>query len=586
MPVDAIVGVAMTRPRPATIPRGTADVVVALVLTAATAALFATTLGHGWVDFDDPRNFLGNPHYRGLGPTQLRWMLTAVVMGHWTPLTWLTHGLDYVLWGMNPAGYHLGNVVLHAANAALFFVLARRLLATARPDAAPTPVRLGALAAALLFALHPLRVESVAWITERRDVLAALLYLLTALAWLRATAAEGPARRRWYLGSLALFALGLLSKSMLVSLPLVLLVLDVYPLRRLDPRAWRAAAARRVLLEKVPYLLLAATAVAITSLTMRASLPVTPLDLYPPLARVAMAAYSLAFYPWRTVAPVDLRPMYELPGRVSLLEPPFLPAALAVAGVTLALLAARRRWPAGLAVWLAYAITLAPVSGLVHAGPQLVADRFSYLPSLGLCLLLGAGVTWAVERPTLGRVMIAVVATWIVWLAAMTWWQVQIWRDTDTLFTYTLTVDPDCAWCHAQYGSSLGNRGDLTAAIPHLQRAVELRPRSFSAQANAGLAYLRAGRAADALPFLERAAAMRPGSFNAAANLGLALVALDRAADAIPHLQRARAARPDAPEPRLGLARAYTRLGRPHDAAEHHRALEHLEAARAGRPAP
>ena len=172
------------------------------------------------------------------------------------------------------------------------------------------------------------------------------------------------------------------------------------------------------------------------------------------------------FNPWKTLAPIDLKPMYELPMRVSLLEPPFLTAALPVVGITIALVAVRRRWPAGLAVWLAYALTLAPVSGLVHAGPQLVADRFCYLPSLGLCLLLGAGVAVAARRATLASVAPIVAAAWIAWLASMTWWQVQIWRDTNTLFIYTLALDPDCGWCHAQYGGALGNRGDLPGAIP------------------------------------------------------------------------------------------------------------------------
>ena len=155
---------------------------------------------------------------------------------------------------------------------------------------------------------------------------------------------------------------------------------------------------RRLLIEKLPFLALALVTVVITSLTMRASIRVTPMTLYPPIARLAMAAYGLVFYPWKTVAPLDLKPMYELPMRVSLLEPPFLTAAVAVVAITVALVIVRRRWPAGLAVWLAYALTLAPVSGLVHAGPQLVADRFCYLPSLGLCLLLGAGVAAAAGR--------------------------------------------------------------------------------------------------------------------------------------------------------------------------------------------
>jgi tetratricopeptide (TPR) repeat protein len=290
-----------------------------------------------------------------------------------------------------------------------------------------------------------------------------------------------------------------------------------------------------------------------------------------------MAAYSLVFYPWKTLAPLDLRPMYELPVRVSLFDPPFLPAALAVVALTAVLVAVRRRWPAGLATWLAYAITLAPVSGLVHAGPQLVADRFAYLPSLGLCLLLGAGVTLASRRATLASVVPLVAAAWIAWLAALTWWQVQVWRDTNTLFIYTLAVDPDCAWCHAQYGGALGNRGDLPGAIPHLQRAAALRPHRFRDQAHAGLALLRAGRPAEALPYLERAVALQGDSVEAVTNLGLALVDVGRAADAVPYLERARAARPDAPEPRVGLARAYAMLGRLADADEHRRALQRVD---------
>lgn len=552
-------------------------------LVAVTLAVFLPALGHGWLDYDDDQNFLRNPHYRGLGAAQLRWMLTGVIMGHWTPVTWLTHGLDYVLWGMNPAGYHLGNLLLHAANAALVYALGLRLLAAALPAAGVTPRRLGALAAALLWALHPLRVESVVWITERRDVLAALFGLLTVLAWLRAASAEGHGRRRWYLVSLALFAVGLLCKSMLVPLPLVLLVLDVYPLRRLDLRDWRGPGARALMLEKLPYLALTVAVVAVTALTMSASVRVTPLALYGPAARLAMATHGLVFYPWKTLAPLDLRPMYELPARVSLLEPTFLLAALAVAAVTLTLVAARRCWPAGLAAWIVYAIALAPVSGLVHAGPQLVADRFSYLPSVALCLLAGAGVTVLAGRPGAGRLVVVAAMAWIASLATLTRSQVQVWRDTDTLFAYTLAVDPGCAWCHAQYGGSLGNRGDLAAAIPHLRRAVELRPHRPGYHASAGLALLRAGRAAESLPFLERAAAAQPAHLDAVTNLGLALVEVGRPAEALPHLDRARAARPTAVEPLAGLVRAHHALGRPSAAQAHLTTLRRLDPALAAR---
>src|SRR2546421_6839236 len=219
-----------------------------------TVAVFAPALWYGFVLWDDDRNLLSNPHYRGLGWGQARWAFTSAVMGHWIPVTWLTFGLDYALWGMNAFGYHLTNVLLHAANGVLVYVLALRLLQLTLTAARPGPVRVGAVVAALFFAVHPLRVESVAWVTERRDVLSALFYLLTVLAYLKACAADGPSRRRWRLASIGAYALGLLSKSLIMSLPLVLLVLDVYPLRRARGR-WRV-----ILLEKLPYLGLAVAA--------------------------------------------------------------------------------------------------------------------------------------------------------------------------------------------------------------------------------------------------------------------------------------------------------------------------------------
>ena len=280
--------------------------------------------------------------------------------------------------------------------------------------------------------------------------------------------------------------------------------------RSLDPRRGWTPAGRAVLLEKAPYLALALATAAITSAVMASTVRVTPLALYGPGARLAMAAYGLVFYPWKTLAPLDLMPMYELPVRVSLLEPRFLGPALLVAAAAVVLVALRRRWPAGLAAGLAYALLLAPVSGLVHAGPQLVADRFAYLPSLALALLLGGGVAAAIRQGWLGRAVLVAVGVWIVSMGALTWAQAQAWRDTDTLFGYALDVDPGCAWCHAQYGGVLGNRGDLGGAIAHLTRAAALRPNRAGYQAQAGLALLRAGRAADAVPYLDRAVAAQP----------------------------------------------------------------------------
>src|SRR3989440_2416438 len=224
--------------------------VIPLTLVLAVVAVFGVGLGNEFVHWDDYDNLVDNPHFRGLGWTQLTWMFTTTLMGHYIPLTWLTFGLDHVIWGMQPAGYHFTNLVLHAANAALFYWVSRRVLTAAAPAAGETALRAGAAVAALFFAVHPLRAESVAWATERRDLLSGLLFLTCVLTYLRAVNAEASRRRRLLALSLATFALAMLAKSIVMTLPLLLVVLDWYPLRRLRLRG--SPQTLRVLLEKLP----------------------------------------------------------------------------------------------------------------------------------------------------------------------------------------------------------------------------------------------------------------------------------------------------------------------------------------------
>jgi len=208
-----------------------------LGLALVTLLVFAPAVHHQFLDWDDLENFTSNQSFRGLGRTQLEWMWTTTLLGHWVPLAWMTLGLDYLVWGMNPLGYHLTNVLLHTANAIVFYFVALRLLGAAGAPAGTAnrlASALGAAFAALVFAVHPLRVESVAWVTERRDVVSGLFYLMAILAYLRdSDVRNGDSRRRWYWISLGCFVLALLSKAITVTLPIVLVVLDVYPLRRL-----------------------------------------------------------------------------------------------------------------------------------------------------------------------------------------------------------------------------------------------------------------------------------------------------------------------------------------------------------------
>ncbi len=509
-----------------------------LAIAAITVAVFSPALQYGFILWDDDRNLLTNPYYRGLGWAQIRWAFTSAVMGHWIPVTWLTFGVDHALWGMNAFGYHLTNILLHAANAALFYLLALRLLRLGLATASAGAIRLGAIVTALFFALHPLRVESVAWVTERRDVLSALFYLLTVLAYLKACATDGSPRTRWLLASIGAYALGLLSKSLIMSVPLVLLVLDVYPLRRAHGN-WR-----RVLLEKLPYLCLAIVAAVISVLVVIAKVGLTSAAAYPLTARAAMALYSLGFYLWKTLVPLLLSPMYELPARVELTSPRFLVPALFAAGLTIGLVLARRSWPAALAAWLVYGLTLAPVSGIVHNGPQLVADRYSYPSCLGVALLVGAAVTAAVSsgaisRPVRGGVVLAGFA-WIVGLTALTVQQLPVWRDAD--------------------------RGDLGSAIAHFARVVELRPGNVRHRSNLGLALLKAGRPVEAAGEFERILAKEPTDAETRTRLGLALAQQGKLPEASREFERASRDDPRSAGALTQLGISLIELGRPADA--------------------
>ena len=539
-----------------------------IALALLTAVVFAPVLRAGFVDWDDPINFLENPHYRGLGWSQLRWMLTAHVMGHWIPVTWLTLGADFALWGMNPFGYHLTNLLLHAASAALFYLVARRLLGLAIPSAAPGAVNLGAVVSALYFALHPLRVESVAWITERRDLTSGLFFLLTIFAYLKAHERPPAVRTSWRWVSLAAAALALASKSIVMGLPLVLLILDVYPLGRLGPRVrdWWTAPARAVWREKIPFVLLAVGTAAAAYLVQRNTGFLTPAD---PAGRLGMVAYNVWFHVWKTAVPLDLGPIYELPTRVNPLDLPYLLSAAGGLAITLAMWLLRRRWPAGLAIWAFYLVMLAPVAGFVHTGNHLGADRNTYVPGMGFALLAGAlAITFVLAgrrgllRPPVTALALGVVAVWIGGLALTARAQSSVWYDSETLWRYAIEVDPACAICHHNLGIVLGRRGDRAEAQALLERAIALRPDRSEFQGNYGLLLIQMGRRPEGLAKLRSRLDHNPLDVNTRVNLGIALVEDGRAAEAIAELEQALRVRPDSLPALTSLGRALLADGR------------------------
>jgi tetratricopeptide (TPR) repeat protein len=557
---------------------------VPAALAAVTLLAFSPILANGFVDWDDTKNLLDNPHYRGLGWTQLRWMATQSHHGHFVPLTWLTLALDYVVWGMNPAGYHLTSLVIHATATTVLYFVARTLILRVT-SATAGAVTVGGATAALLFGLHPLRVESVAWATERRDVLSGLFFLLTVLAYVRSTAATG-ARRRWLLGaSVAAHLAALLSKSITITAPIVLVVLDVYPLRRLPghPRGWATGPALRVLAEKAPHVLLSAVQALLTYYFFRADFREFG-RLLSWRESVARILSSLWFYPVKALAPVDLSPLYEAPVDPGLADPLVLRAATGVALVTALAWLLRRRCPGLAAAWVAYVVMLAPVSGAVSLGHHLTADRYSYLPCLGFAILVGGGVTAALGATarSLGRrwlapVILGVAMVAIVGLGTLTWRQAHVWRDTTSLWRQAVHAIPDCVICQVNLGHQLLETGAPDEALLHFHRALELRPGRAGSYRSLGLALEALGRREEAIDVYRGALALAPHDLGIRLSLATALLAAGRPDETVGVIDGARrfhepaalaryfteAARhkPGAPVPRLGLVLAWRALG-------------------------
>src|SRR5256884_7014230 len=551
-------------PVPSALPQRRGSWLVPVLIALVTFAAFLPTLQNQFVNWDDDDNFLGNPHYRGLTWTHLRWMWTTH-LGHYIPLTWMTLGLDYLLWGMNPVGYHLTNLLLHAANAVLFFSLVRRILTLARPSAAERDHALVVSAgfAALVFAIHPLRVESVAWATERRDVLSGLFYLLTLLTYLRACERGARGQRSYWL-SVALFGCALLSKSMAVSLPVVLLILEVYPLRRLGGSlGWSSASTRRVYVEKIPFVLLAAAASAITLMAQLSNSAMVSVAHLSALDRLAVSAYGLDFYLWKTVVPLNLSPLYNLPQTVNPAATPFIASYAGVLAVGAIALALRRRWPGLPAAWLAYVVVLLPVLGIAQSGPQIAADRYTYLVALGWAILAGAGLLLCWRRSTSSTTgapatfgLAGIASGVVIALGVLTWNQVQVWHDSERLWTHAVAVDPNSFMAHNNLGYALDRQGKLAEAIEHYRQALRIQPDYAEAHSNWGVALGQQGKPAEAIEHFRQALRIQPEKAETHNNWGVALTQQGKPAEAIEHFRRALRIQPENAEAHNNLARA------------------------------
>ncbi len=544
---------------------------IGMFLAAWTLAVFARAVTFEFVNYDDNIYVYENAFVtQGLTWAGARWALTSVDFGNWHPLAWLSHMLDVQVYGLTPWGHHLTSILIHAANAVLLFLIFNGMTGARWPSAF----------VAALFAVHPLRLESVVWVSERKDVLAAFFALASLRAYLAYCRRPSPGA---YLLAVVACALGLAAKPMLVPLPLAFLILEFWPLGRLTSRRspgnrFRAGkpssrqsppvaqpdgeASRapiplgRLLLEKVPFLTLSALATVVTSLAQKEHYLPTGIVRHPLGERLANAVISCWAYIGKLLVPGGLAVFYPFPPTPIPRGKAFLALGL-LAAITWLVIRERRRLPFLSMAWLWFLAWLAPVIGIIQVGELAMADRYTYLASTGIAVaLVWGGVALCRAVPRLRVAFAPLAALILTALTIATAAQARYWRDSVSLMEHALAVTSANYIAHNDLGSALIRLGRIEAAIPHFEAALRIRPRHFTAAYNLGIGNLRIKRFREAAAVLEKARILNPRDNNAPLYLGVAYAELGRHAEATAQFKRVLFADPGNTEARSALALA------------------------------
>jgi Tfp pilus assembly protein PilF len=526
---------------------------VCIFLAAITFAVFWRTVHYEFVNYDDGDYVYENPVV--CGGLTLNGIAQAFIHGsfdNWDPLTTISHMLDCQFYGLNPGGHHLTNVLLHTTTVIVLFLVLRGM----------TGFLWRSAFVAAVFAIHPLRVESVAWVSERKDVLSGLFFALTIGAYVRY------ARRPWasarYGLVVLLFALGLMCKPMLVTLPFVLLLLDFWPLKRFNQPGGRLVP-WRLIVEKLPLFGLCVAVCMVTLFAQKREMQSLSLAL-----RIGNALFSYVAYLGRMFYPVNLSVFYPYPDNgLPLWE--IVLAAMLLAGISLGVFLWRRKHPCLLAGWLWYLIMLAPVIGLVQVGIQAQADRYTYLPQIGLYLLL----TWMAADLCAGwrycRAMLGGCSTIIlVALFFCARAQTSYWQNSESLWTHVLACAPDNFVGHNSLGNALFKKGDVNGAIAHYEQALQIKPGYADAHNNLGNALLQKGSVDEAATQFQKALEIDPDNANAHNNLGNALLQKGNVDQAIVQFQKALQIKPDLAEACYNLGNALLKKGDVAEAIAHY----------------
>ena len=528
---------------------------VCLFLAAITFAVFGRTVHDDFVNYDDNRYVYESAQVaRGLTLNGIAQVFIHGSYDNWDPLTAISHMLDCQFYGLNAGGHHLTNILLHTATAILLFLVLRQM----------TGVLWRSAFVAAVFAIHPLRVESVAWVTERKDVLSGLFFMLTIGAYVRY------ARRPWsparYGLVVLLFALGLMSKPMLVTLPFVLVLLDYWPLKRFSQPGNRLVP-WRLIIEKIPLLVLSIALCVVTVLVEKNG--IGSVETYPIHLRIGNALISYVTYMWQMIYPAGLAVLYPYPAH-GLPVWEIITAILVLASVTAGVFIWRRTRPYLLVGWLWYLIMLVPVIGIVQVGLQARADRHTYLPQIGLYVLLTWGAAdlcagWRHRRVVLGGCSTIILVALI--FCART--QASYWRDSESLWTHTLACTPDNYMGHYDLGNALLQKGNVDDAIAHFQRALQIKADSAEVCYDLGNALLQKGNVDEAITQYQKALQINPDFAGAHNNLGNVLLKMGNVDEALAHFQKALQINPNSVEAHINLGNVLLKMGNVDEAITH-----------------
>jgi len=561
----------------------------ALIIFSLTFLVYTSALNNDFVNWDDDVCIYENVHIRSLDTKSLYWMLTSFQAGNWHPLTWLSHALVYSLWALNPRMHHLINIIIHSLNTLLVFFLAIKLMSlwritadhtfSTRTQISPLPQDLivGG-ATALLFGLHPLSVESVAWVTERKGILCAFFVLLSLLSYLTYTSIHKKKRLIWFSITLLLFIFALLSKPMAVTLPVILLLLDIYPLKRANryPRGNLI-----VFLEKIPFFILSIASGIVTIIAQRSVGAMLSLQVTNLTTRMLNALEALVFYIKKLIWPYELIPLYPFTGNLFNIQSVVSGMlVLVISGFSFEM--ARRRKPLFLIVWLYYVITLLPTLSIIQIGGHAAADRFTYLPRLSILLLVGISVSWLWVKATLSKfkelirgLLLGCACVIIFLFSHLTIQQIRVWQNPEALWSYVIKTSPKrVPLPYNNLGLAYLEKGMVDEAIYEYEKALTINPNYIKAHFNLAVAFSIKGRLDETISEYKKLLAINPNFVEAHYNLGNAYSKKGRLDEAIAEFKRTLTINPNHAKAHYNLGNAYLKKDRLDEAiAEYKRTL-------------